>query len=144
MYEHFQSPGLKNVEFLFKDESFTPTSSSSYRTAWKLMFWALLQGFIERGTHVVDASFGNTAIAEAYFANILGLNYTAIVPEGLDPGRLLLLNTYKARVVLAKPAQLLLKAEELATSMSNGVFINQYAFGKNTIEMEESEFLNIN
>lgn len=60
------------------------------------------------------------------------------MPENLDPGRLLLLNTYKARIVLAKPAQLLMKAEELTISTPNAVFINQYTFGKNTLEMEES------
>ncbi|KAI6182522.1 PALP domain-containing protein [Aphelenchoides bicaudatus] len=137
---HLTSPGLKNVEFILKDESFSPTSSISYRTAWKLIFWMLLHGFVERGTHIVDASFGNTAIAEAYFSNILGINYTAVVPENLDEGRLLLLSTYKARILLAKPSELLLKAEVLASSRPNMIFINQYMFAKNTVEMEESYF----
>lgn len=130
------------MEFIFKDESFAPTSSVSYRTSWKLFFWALLQGLINQKTNIVDASFGNAAISEAYFANILNITFTAVVPDDLDVGRRILLNTYKAKVVLASPSQLLLTARELG-SAPNAFFLNQYANGKYTMAMEESNLVSL-
>lgn len=103
-----------------------------------MIFWGLVEGLIHKGAHVVDASFGNAAIAEAYFMQILGLNYTAVVSEQLDSSRQTLLKTYKANVVFANASQLLMKAEEIAASGPQFVFINQYANAKHTLVMEES------
>lgn len=49
---------------------------------------ALVEGQLCRGQHVVDASSGSTAIAEAWFARRLGLRYIAVVPADTTPGKL--------------------------------------------------------
>lgn len=98
-----------------------------------------MNNLIRKNSHVVDASFGNTAIAEAYFTNILSLNYTAVVPEELDQSRQSLLKTYKANIVFSNASQLLMKAEEIALGNDKFVYLNHYANSKHALVMDESK-----
>ena len=64
-----------------KDESTHPTGSLKHRLARSLFLYGLCNGDISKGTSVVEASSGSTAISEAYFARLLGLPFIAVVPE---------------------------------------------------------------
>lgn len=74
-------PGLKGVDIYLKDESTHPTGSLKHRLARSLFLHAICSGKIREGTHVVEASSGSTAVSEAYFAKLLGLRFTAVMPR---------------------------------------------------------------
>ena len=74
-------PGLKGIDIYLKDESTHPTGSLKHRLARSLFLHAICSGKIREGTHVVEASSGSTAVSEAYFAKLLGLRFTAVMPR---------------------------------------------------------------
>jgi cysteine synthase A len=75
-------PGFPRIRFLLKDESVHPTGSLKHRLARSLFLYALCGGRLRQGQRVVDASSGSTAISEAWFARLLGLPFTAVMPRG--------------------------------------------------------------
>ncbi|MEU0567764.1 pyridoxal-phosphate dependent enzyme [Nonomuraea sp. NPDC005983] len=72
-----QAPG---VRLLAKDESVHPTGSMRHRHARALFRQAVLDGLVTEGTTVVEATGGNAAVAQAWFARRLGLPYVVIMP----------------------------------------------------------------
>ncbi|GAB3442408.1 PLP-dependent cysteine synthase family protein [Actinophytocola sediminis] len=68
------------VEILLKDESVLPTGSLKYRHLRAMFCHAIANGHITAGTHVVVATGGSVAVAGAYFAQLLELPFTAVVP----------------------------------------------------------------
>ena len=77
-------PALPGRRLLLKDESAHPTGSLKHRLARALLLQGIRSGAVGEGTPLFDASSGNTAIAEAWFAQLLRLPYFAVVPEGLS------------------------------------------------------------
>jgi cysteine synthase A len=73
--------GLKGLGVYLKDESTHPTGSLKHRLAHSLFLYGICNGDIRLGTTVVEASSGSTAVSEAYFAQILGLPFIAVVPR---------------------------------------------------------------
>ncbi|WP_113700674.1 PLP-dependent cysteine synthase family protein [Nonomuraea lactucae] len=68
------------VRLLAKDESAQPTGSLRHRHARALFRQAVLDGLITRGTPVVEATGGNAAVAQAWFARRLALPYVVVMP----------------------------------------------------------------
>lgn len=73
--------GFPEIRFLLKDESVHPTGSLKHRLARSLFLYALCSGRLRAGQTVIDASSGSTAISEAWFAQRLGLPFTAVMPR---------------------------------------------------------------
>src|SRR5918995_1133824 len=69
------------IDLYLKDESVHPTGSLKHRLARSLFLYALANGWIREGTPVVEASSGSTAVSEAYFAELLGLPFVAVMPR---------------------------------------------------------------
>ncbi|WP_440099040.1 PLP-dependent cysteine synthase family protein [Streptosporangium sp. H16] len=78
----FPLPDDWGVRLWLKDESVQPTGGLKHRLARALFTAAIATGRIMEGTPVVDAAGGAMAIAQAYFARLLDLPYTAVMPEG--------------------------------------------------------------
>ena len=81
-------PGFAGIDFYFKDEAAHPTGSLKHRLARSLYLYALCNGRLREGQDVVDASSGSTAIAEAWFARLLGLRFTAVMPACTAPAKI--------------------------------------------------------
>ncbi len=81
-------PGYAGIDFYFKDEAAHPTGSLKHRLARSLYLYALCNGRLRQGQPVVDASSGSTAIAEAWFARLLGLQFTAVMPANTAPAKI--------------------------------------------------------
>jgi cysteine synthase A len=81
-------PGFPGIDFYFKDEAAHPTGSLKHRLARSLYLYALCNGRLREGQDVVDASSGSTAIAEAWFARLLGLSFTAVMPACTAPAKI--------------------------------------------------------
>ena len=74
-------PCLANIDFYLKDESTHPSGSLKHRLARSLILYGLCNGWIRKGTPLIESSSGSTAISEAYFARLLGLPFIAVVPR---------------------------------------------------------------
>ncbi len=85
---HATFPGLPGIDFYFKDESTHPSGSLKHRLARSLFLYALCNGRLHPGQRVVDASSGSTAISEAWFARLLGLPFTAVMPAATAPQKI--------------------------------------------------------
>ncbi|MBS0557094.1 MAG: PLP-dependent cysteine synthase family protein [Proteobacteria bacterium] len=81
-------PGFPGIDFYFKDEAAHPTGSLKHRLARSLYLYALCNGRLHAGQSAVDASSGSTAIAEAWFARLLGLRFTAVMPACTAPAKI--------------------------------------------------------
>ena len=81
-------PGFPGIDFYFKDEAAHPTGSLKHRLARSLYLYALCNGRLRPGQPVVDASSGSTAISEGWFARLLGLEFTAVMPACTAPRKI--------------------------------------------------------
>ncbi len=82
---HLQLPAFPGIDFYFKDEAAHPSGSLKHRLARSLFLYALCNGRLRPGQPVVDASSGSTAISEAWFARLLGIPFTAVMPACTAP-----------------------------------------------------------
>ena len=108
-------PGFPGIDFYFKDEAAHPTGSLKHRLARSLYLYALCNGRLHEGQRVVDASSGSTAIAEAWFARLLGLEFTAVMPACTAPAKIRAVEALGARCDLVDdPASVHDRAREHA------------------------------
>ena len=82
-----QVPEIPGCRIHIKDETAHPSGSLKHRLARSLFLHAICNGDIRANTTVVEASSGSTAISEAYFAHLLGLEFIAVVPKSTAPAK---------------------------------------------------------
>jgi len=73
--------GLQGISIYLKDESTHPTGSLKHRLGRSLFLYGICNGKIRQNTTLVEASSGSTAVSEAYFAQLLGLRFIAVMPH---------------------------------------------------------------
>ncbi|MEU8710252.1 pyridoxal-phosphate dependent enzyme [Streptomyces sp. NPDC048565] len=76
----FPLAGMPDAALYLKDESRRPTGSLKHGPARDLLLDALRAREIGPGTSLFEATSGNMAVAQAHFARLLELPYTAVVP----------------------------------------------------------------
>ena len=96
-------PAFPGIVFYFKDEASHPTGSLKHRLARSLFLYALCNGRLGEGQGAIDASSGSTAISEAWFARLLGVPFTAVMPDCTAPAKVRLIDSLGARCVLVPP-----------------------------------------
>lgn len=122
-------PGFHGIDFYFKDESAHPSGSLKHRLARSLFLYALCNGRLRDGQTVVDASSGSTAIAEAWFARLLGLPFVAVMPACTAPGKIHAVQALGGRCELVDdPAQVYATAEALAER--GACFLDQFGLAE--------------
>lgn len=118
-------PSLPQVSLYLKDESTHPTGSLKHRLARSLFLYGLCNGHIVEGSTIVEASSGNTAISEAYFARLLELPFIAVVPEGTSAEKIEAIEHYGGRCHFVAPADIYGEAARLAHEL-NGHYMDQF------------------
>ncbi len=58
-----------------------PTGSLKHRLARSLFLYGLCNGWIRPSRPVIEASSGSTAVSEAYFAQLIGVPFIAVMPR---------------------------------------------------------------
>lgn len=127
-------PVNKNVRIFGKLEGNNPGGSVKDRAAFGMIKGALDRGQIKRGDQLIEATSGNTGIALAMMARIMGLNMTLVMPDNSTRERVLAMEAYGARVILTPAAKTIEYSRELAEAMASqeGYFIlNQFANADN-------------
>ncbi|MGC1243773.1 MAG: cysteine synthase CysM [Chryseosolibacter sp.] len=120
----------KAVKIFGKMEGDNPGGSVKDRTAYGMIQGALQRGEIKRGDKLVEATSGNTGIALAMIARIMGLNMTLIMPDNSTRERVLAMEAYGAKVILTPAAQTIEYSRALAEKMAanEGYYIlNQFS-----------------
>ena len=123
-------PVNKKVRILGKLEGNNPGGSVKDRAALGMIKGALDRGDIKPGDRLVEATSGNTGIALAMIARIMGLEMTLIMPDNSTRERVLAMEAYGAKVILTPSAKTIEYSRELAEQMAakEGYFIlNQFA-----------------
>ncbi|WP_299208113.1 cysteine synthase CysM [uncultured Dokdonia sp.] len=90
----------EGVQLLLKLEGNNPGGSVKDRAAFNMISKALERGDIKKGDHLVEATSGNTGIALAMVATVLGLKITLVMPETATGERVQTMAAYGAEIVL--------------------------------------------
>lgn len=122
----FPLPAHWGVELYVKDESSHPTGSLKHRLARSLFLYGLVGGRITEGTTVTEASSGSTAVSEAYFAQLLGLPFVAVVPASTSRRKIELIEEYGGRcATVAGAGEVYAEAERIADE-AGGYYLDQF------------------
>jgi cysteine synthase A len=118
------------IDLYLKDESVHPTGSLKHRLARSLLLYGLVNGQIGPETVLVEASSGSTAVSEAYFARMLGLEFVTVVPRKTSPEKIALIEFYGGRCHFVDvPPAMYSEAERLA-SETNGHYLDQFTYAE--------------
>ncbi|MCF7567141.1 cysteine synthase CysM [Sabulilitoribacter arenilitoris] len=90
----------KEVRLFLKLEGDNPGGSVKDRAAFNMINEALKRGDIKKGGTLVEATSGNTGIALAFIAKLLGLNMVLVMPENSTVERVKTMRAYGAEVIL--------------------------------------------
>lgn len=130
LVELMNIPTNPRVKILCKLEGQNPGGSVKDRAAFHMIQQALNRGDIKKGDKLVEATSGNTGIALAMVANILGLEMTLIMPDNSTKERVLSMEAYGAKVILTPAVKTIEYSREFAEEMSfkEGYFmLDQFA-----------------
>ncbi len=122
-------PTNPNVQILCKMEGQNPGGSVKDRAAYNMLQSALDREEIKPGDKLVEATSGNTGIALAMVAKVLGLDMTLILPDNSTRERVLSMEAFGARVILTPAAKTIEYSRTLAEEMRDeeGYFmLNQF------------------
>jgi len=123
-------PANPNVKIYCKLEGQNPGGSVKDRAAYSMIKSALERGEIRRGDKLVEATSGNTGIALAMIAKVLGVEMTLIMPDNSTKERVISMEAYGAKVILTPAEKTIEYSRTLAEEMAEkeGYFIlNQFA-----------------
>ncbi|AWL12933.1 Cysteine synthase [Saliniradius amylolyticus] len=121
---------LPDIDFYLKDESTHPTGSLKHRLARSLYLYGLANGWIRKGTPIIESSSGSTAVSEAYFAKLLGLPFIAVVPQNTAKRKIEQIEFYGGQChFVEKPDAIYTESERLAKELS-GHYMDQFTFAE--------------
>ena len=126
----FPLPPEWGVDLYLKDESVHPTGSLKHRLARSLLLYALVNGQIGPDTTLIEASSGSTAVSEAYFARMLGLDFVTVVPRKTSREKIELIEFYGGRCHFVDvPSAIYGEAERLAAECG-GHYLDQFTYAE--------------
>lgn len=126
----FPLPAEWGIDLYLKDESVHPTGSLKHRLARSLILYGLVNGRIGPDTTLIEASSGSTAVSEAYFARMLGLDFVTVVPRSTSQEKIELIEHYGGRChFIDRPPEMYAEAERLAAECG-GHYLDQFTYAE--------------
>ena len=122
-------PVNPKVKIFCKLEGQNPGGSVKDRAAYNMLNSALRRGKIKSGDKLVEATSGNTGIALAMVAKVLGLEMTLIMPDNSTKERVISMEAYGATVILTPAAKTIEYSRTLAEEMSKEGYYMLDQFG---------------
>ena len=107
-----------DVRIFGKLEGHNPGGSVKDRAAYGMLTGALERGDIKKGDKLVEATSGNTGIALAMIARLLGLEMTLIMPESATIERRKTMKAFGAELILTPEAKTIEYSRTLAEEMA--------------------------
>ncbi len=122
--------GFPGLDFYLKDESSHPTGSLKHRLARSLFLYSLVHGWLKPDAPVIEASSGSTAVSEAYFARLLGLEFVAVMPSSTQMEKIARIEFYGGRTLLIEdPGRIVERSRALAAE-TGGHFLDQFTYAE--------------
>lgn len=131
----------RNNHLLVKLEGDNPAGSVKDRPAFSMIRQAEQRGDIRPGERIIEATSGNTGIALAMAAAVMGYRMTLIMPENLSDERKWSMQAYGAELILVTKEQGMEGARDLALQMERegkGRVLNQFANQDNPLAHYQS------
>jgi cysteine synthase B len=129
-------PGETSNIILAKLEGNNPAGSVKDRPALSMILHAQKRGIIKPGDTLIEATSGNTGIALAMVAAMMGYRMILVMPENLSIERRQSMSAYGAEIVLVSKEGGMEKARDLAVSMceqGEGIILDQFANPDNSL-----------
>jgi len=130
-------PALPGRRLYLKDESAHPTGSLKHRLARALLLQGLRSGGIRQGTPLFDASSGNTAISEAWYAQLLRLPYFAVIPDTLSPGKQELIRRYGGECITVAADRCCKREAARLAAEQGGYFLDQFVNAARAVDWRQ-------
>ena len=124
----------RNVKLFLKLEGNNPGGSLKDRPAYNMIISALERGDIKKGDKLIEATSGNTGIALAMIAQLLGIEIELILPEDSTKERTQTMRAYGATVILTPAKEGIIGSRDYADKkVAEGgyVMLNQFANADN-------------
>lgn len=125
-----QIPKLGDIHIYLKDESTHPTGSLKHRLARSLFLYALCNGKLSEKTPVIEASSGSTAVSEAYFAQMLGLPFIAVMPRSTAKSKIDKITFYGGQCHFVDSAPEMHDAAVRLAAETGGHFMDQFTYAE--------------
>ena len=122
-------PGNTSNIILAKLEGDNPAGSVKDRPAMSMIVNAQTRGDIKPGDRLIEATSGNTGIALAMAAAMMGYQMTLIMPDSATTERKMAMRAYGAELIEVSREQGMEGARDLATQMQSegqGVVLDQF------------------
>lgn len=119
-------PEQWGVKLYLKDESRHRTGSLKHRLARSLFLYGLVNGAIGEGTTIVEASSGSTAVSEAYFAQLLGLPFVAVMTHSTSAEKVALIEQFGGRCHFVDRAEEVYAAAADVARSTGGYYMDQF------------------
>ncbi|MEA3554217.1 MAG: cysteine synthase A [Campylobacterota bacterium] len=120
-----------NSSIYAKCEFMNPTSSVKDRIGMNMIAQALKDGTINKETHIIEPTSGNTGVALASQCASMGIKLTLTMPESMSIERRKLMEIFGANIVLTPASQGMAgsinKAKQMATNESNAIVLDQFS-----------------
>ncbi|SLN39495.1 putative siderophore biosynthesis protein SbnA [Roseovarius litorisediminis] len=123
-------PQLTGVDIYLKDESTHPTGSLKHRLARSLFLYALCNGKLDENSTVIEASSGSTAVSEAYFAQMLGLPFIAVMPRKTAKSKIDKITLYGGQCHFVDSAPQMHDAASALAQETGGYFVDQFMYAE--------------
>lgn len=120
----------KNVQLLLKLEGNNPGGSVKDRAAYNMIASALEKDTITKETTLIEPTSGNTGIALAMIAQILGIKIELVLPENSTKERTQTMRAYGAKVTLTSAETGIIGSRDYAEKkVKEGgyIMLNQFA-----------------
>jgi cysteine synthase B len=120
--------GSSNI-ILLKLEGNNPAGSVKDRPALNMITQAQLRGDIKPGDTLIEATSGNTGIALAMAAAVMGYRMILIMPDNMSEERCAAMKAYGAELILVSQEQSMEGARDLALQMQDegkGIVLDQF------------------
>ena len=120
----------RNNIILGKLEGSNPAGSVKDRAAMSMLRGAELRGQIKPGDTLIEATSGNTGIALAMAAAILGYKMILLMPDNLSVERRQIMAAYGAQIILTPKSGGMEYARDMADQMQKdgqGIILDQFA-----------------
>ncbi|MFP3415913.1 pyridoxal-phosphate dependent enzyme, partial [Bacillus sp. SIMBA_074] len=85
----------------------------------------------------VEASSGSTAVSEAYFAQILGLDFIAVIPTATSREKIALIERHGGQVLIVDDPADVVRTAQRITVQRGGHFMDQFTFASQATNWRE-------
>ncbi|TLM86751.1 PLP-dependent cysteine synthase family protein [Pseudarthrobacter sp. NamE5] len=118
------------VHLYLKDESTHRSGSLKHRLARSLFLFGLVNGWIREDTTIVEASSGSTAVSEAYFAQLLGLPFIAVMARTTSPEKIALIEQFGGSCLLVEHASEVYATAQEVAATCKGHYMDQFTYAE--------------